>query len=299
MIQQFAILDLFQDYNIPYSTSGPNVTKGWVEIRCPYPFCSDPSAHLGVNLKSGIHNCWVCGSKGGMERLLQLTLNIGYNEAKSIIKKYSFQLIEEQPEEETIRKQKVEFLKGCTKQLPQPHKDYLMKRRFDPEYVQQKYKLWAGWKTGFFAYRIVIPIYKENQLISMTGRTIGDGVTPKYKNLPNDLSITDAKDCCYNIDSVKNKAVLVEGALDVWRIGEGAIGLLGKTITAEQLITIMDKQLQTIYVMFDSDAKKRARETAGMLSSFVKNVEVIEIKKGDPDKLPSKDVDEIKKLLKE
>ena len=57
----FDVISFLEEYNIDYTTSGKNVTSGWVEINCP--FCGDdPSYHMGVNLSSGLYHCWICGA---------------------------------------------------------------------------------------------------------------------------------------------------------------------------------------------------------------------------------------------
>ena len=60
-IRNFDIIAYLENRNIPYKSCGKNVSEGWIGIHCPFPFCSDPSTHLGINLSSKAVNCWICG----------------------------------------------------------------------------------------------------------------------------------------------------------------------------------------------------------------------------------------------
>jgi DNA primase len=293
----FDVISFFEENNVEFHTSGKNVTKGWAEINCP--FCADPSFHLGINLESGLFHCWICGAKGGPSILIKRLLNISYSEAQRIENEFT---LFKSPKEEQSKKivSKVEFPKGVEKDFPLAHKEYLIKRKFDPDYVINKYQLKACLRLGgIFAYRIIIPIIIDNNIVSFTARDITDKAELRYEHLSNEESIIQVKDCLYNIDTVKDKCILVEGVMDVWRIGDSSVAMFGLEYTTKQLNTLFSKELKEVYVMFDSEpqAIRKANKLANTLSTFIPKVSVIELPDGDPADLSEKEVLELRKEI--
>jgi DNA primase len=286
----FNVISFFEENNIEFHTSGKNVTKGWTEINCP--FCSDPSFHLGINLESGLFHCWICGAKGGPSILIKRLLNVSYSEAQRIENEFtSFKKQEQEQNKEIISK--IEFPKGLEKNFPSYHKEYLIKRNFDPDYIINQYQLKACLRLGGdFAYRIIIPIIIDNQIVSYTARDITEKAKYKYKHLSNEKSIIQVKDCLYNIDTVKDKCIIVEGVIDVWRIGDAAIAMFGLEYTIRQLNILFSKELKEAYVMFDSEpqAIRKANKLANTLSTFIPKVSVIELSSGDPADLTTEEI---------
>jgi len=72
---KFDIKKYLEYKDIPYKTGGENVTRGWIEITCILPKCSDHKEHLGINLKSLFYKCWLCGGKGHATHLISLIEN--------------------------------------------------------------------------------------------------------------------------------------------------------------------------------------------------------------------------------
>lgn len=294
------ITSLFTEHNIDFRTSGKNVTSGWVEINCP--FCPDPSYHMGINLSSCLYHCWICGARGGPERLLKELLDISYSSAKKLIQEFDINRTEEIEEKEEV--EEIKYPKGIFNKLPSAHREYLIKRKFDPDLLMKKYKLKACLHTGDdFAYRLIIPIIIDNQVVSYTGRDISGKQKTKYKHLSNDKSIIQVKNCLYNIDTVKDKVLIVEGPMDVWRIGDGCVALFGTEHTLHQLNTLFGKNLKEAYVMFDAETHtiRKAHRLANILSTFVPKVDVLELDgEGalDPAELDENDVLKLRGDLK-
>jgi DNA primase len=289
------IISLLESKNIDYSTSGKNTSRGWVELNCP--FCgNDPSFHLGVNLSSGIFHCWICGAKGGIEKLIQKLLGIPRREAEKIISTHNINFLEQ--EIETKNAKNIVFPKGLEDGIPSIHRNFLRERGFSPNEVIQKYKLKAYHHLGGkWSFRIVIPVLINNQMVSFIARDVTNKQTPKYKNLSNEQSIINIKNCLYNIDSVKKggKVIIVEGVFDQWRVGDGSCALLGTEYTTQQLFLLYQKKLKKAYVMLDADATKKANKLGHMLSTFIPSVEVIEIDKGDPADMSQDEINQFRK----
>lgn len=299
------ITSLLDDNDIEYQTSGKNVTSGWIEIHCP--FCEDegyvdPSFHLGVNISSGLFNCWICEKKGGLEFLVKKLLDISYGEAKKLVKKYRVDFVEDIKEEikEKSIITSVKFPKGVEKTFPELHRNYLIKRNFNPEHLVEKYKLRACYRLGGkFAYRIIIPILVDGVMVSYTARDVTDKQEHRYETLSNELSLINAKDCLYGLDSIRKggKAIIVEGVFDKWRIGEDCCATLGTKYTPKQLHLLYEKKLSHAYVMFDPDAAKKAIKFGHILSTFIKKVEVLELEQGDPAEISDEEVKTLRKEL--
>jgi DNA primase len=104
--------------------------------------------------------------------------------------------------------------------------------------------------------------------------------------------------CVYNLDTVRDIALIVEGAFDVWRFGDGTIGTWGSVFTEEQITEIKDREIKKAVIMYDGEpqAIRQAYKLANKLSVFIPVTEVIELEKGDPDDLPP---ETIKQILEE
>lgn len=290
------IIALLEENDIKYHTGGKNVTSGWVEINCP--FCSDPSYHLGINLTSGFHHCWICGAKGKSERLIQHLLGISYSQAKQIAEDFNTNQNYEEKTKTVVSSIKYPP-KGTEKDFPFAHRQYLQKRNFDPNFLIEKYNIKACLQLGgSLAYRVIIPIVIDKQIVSYTGRDITGEQESKYKHLNNEESIIPVKDCLYNIDTVNNKIVLVEGVMDVWRIGDGCSAMFGMEYTTHQLNILFSKEIKEAYVLFDGEKKaiKKAHKLANTLSTFIPKVHVLELDDGDPADMNE---DEVRKLREE
>lgn len=126
--------------------------------------------------------------------------------------------------------------------LPADHEavDYLfLQRDFDPEYLSERFGV--GYVVNATApecypaaLAIYIPVMQQGRLIGWqtrkpTDKSSGYG---KYFNSPG----WSKASCLYNQDRAANcpVVVLVEGALDVWRVGSAGTATFGKTVSTVQ-----------------------------------------------------------------
>lgn len=84
--------------------------------------------------------------------------------------------------------------------------------------------------------RIIAPIMQHGKMVGWQGRYIGDPpnkYTPKYYTCPG----LPRRLILYNIDRVVGKpfVAIFEGITDVWRLPDYSVGLLGKTMSFEQV----------------------------------------------------------------
>jgi hypothetical protein len=294
----YDVLSFLEDYDIPFQLSGKNVTSGWAEIQCPYENCSDPSKHCGINLQSNLHNCWICGGKGGMEKLVSKILSIPYYSAQNILSKYSatpkFMGVESTNSRDLSKDISLE---AFDIKLPNLHQNYLKTRGFDPGGIQRKYKILSCYQSGDFSYRIIIPIFIEGVAVNFTARDVTSQQSPKYKNLSNEKALIPMKECLYNIDSVFDTVVICEGVTDVWRIGDGSVATMGVEFTSKQLELLSRKRLRNAFVLYDSDAILKAEKLANALSIFIPHTEIVILENGDPGDMKPEEANHLRKEL--
>lgn len=297
----FDTIAFLDEYSIPYVTEGKNTSKGWVGLPCH--FCGDQSDHLGVNLNSGVFSCWRCGERGGPAKLVKTLLDLEWFEAYREVERFSSGLPPKRSEPLSDRRWKDSSLKipaGFTKQFPRMHLEYLAGRGFNPGRLIEDFDLWAVGPAGFFRWRVVAPIKIGGKIVSFVGRDVTGRSESKYLIESTDRALLPRRQLVYNLDRVPNDSCLiVEGPADVWRIGDGAVALLGTKFSPEQAWLLFDRGIRQCSVMFDPEpeAQQSARRLAALLSGVMDRVRVIEKQTdGDPGDMSP---DEVIKLKKE
>ncbi|MDD3752895.1 MAG: hypothetical protein PHS16_03120 [Candidatus Colwellbacteria bacterium] len=293
------IVSILDNLGIEYHLSGKNVSKGWVEIHCPFPYCSDPGHHCGINLQSAKFHCWVCGEKGTFQKLLSKGFDLPYREVKEMIAEFSDDEIFVPQKEETEVTIRDILPKESTKDLPRIHEQYLLKRGFDPEVIKRKYHIRACYRTGDYAYRLIIPVIEEGIVVNFTARDVTNKQEVRYQSCPNEIALSPMKSCIYNIDTISQEKdiIICEGPFDVWRMGDNAIATMGTEFTSAQIALIARKQPRNAFVLFDRTAIRSAKKIAYSLNSICSTVEIISIDKKDPAELTEKEAEEIRKQL--
>lgn len=276
--------------NISYKTQGKNVSHGWIGINCI--FCNDASTHLGINRESGVFTCFKCGTKGFFTRIIQIFDNCSYHKAKSILEKLKTYSNIEEPV--NIFTDKVKIPYGIDDKPSKLHTKYLEERNFDIKKIIKKYKIMFGHVVGEFKHRIIIPFFFNHEIVTFTSRSIFKEAELKYKHLAKHKSVLDAKKTLYNIDTIRDKAIIVEGPLDVWRIGDGAIALSGTNFTTDQLRLLLG--VKTIFILFDQDAINKAYKFSDQL--IANHIEVLHLDKGDPSDMNESEIFHLRKELK-
>jgi len=290
-IQNFDIVSYLQSRGIFYKTSGKNVSSGWVGINCIH--CIDPSTHLGINLSSKIYSCFKCGAKGNVLKLIQEIEGVHYKEALKILGEFEGVFV---PEKVKQYQSKAKLPAEATKEFLSSHLNFLISRKYDPAEVIEKYDLWATGPEGDYRLRIIVPIFMNQRLVSFVGRDITGKQKVAYKNASENYSIKDPKKCLYNADSVlQNKAIVVEGVFDAWRIGAGAVATFGKQYTHEQVLLL--KGLKRVFVLYDADAMDSSEKLSYDLSSVVSDVVVLTLDVGDPDDMTEDDIKHLRKIV--
>lgn len=285
-----------QDNRINFVTEGKNVSStDWIGVSCPFCPEPDPSNHLGINLTTGNISCWRCNTRGAFIKYVIETQHCLYPVAVSILQPYTSRELKSINEENHIIRGNLIVPKIID--LTNIHREYLINRRFNPDELIAEYKIASFPPTNLrFGNRIFIPIYLHKTMVCYTGRTSGDWKeVSKYKNCPNENALVNAKNCTYNLDTVEDTAIVVEGPTDVWRIGKGCVALLGKKYTTEQVLML--SKLKRLFIIFDRDADEEAHKLAYSLTNFIRDIYVYTLGTKDPAELDEKDVKILRKEI--
>lgn len=239
---------------IPYVTTGANIGKGEIGVRCPFCGQADPSEHLAISLDGRGWYCRRNAEHRGIKptRLVAALLGISITEATHIVgdDKDKVPSIEDHAFGDTIggmlRKLMVTVapIKPITfpKSIPllsehsvmaRPISSYLQTRDYDQGEVDDIYRLYRlrGGIAGAFRYRLVFPIEHPEGLVSWTGRTIGK-IEPRYKALSTDpdkakgeqmpVAVLSTHECLWQADVLfrdgGTSLVICEGPMDALRV---------------------------------------------------------------------------------
>lgn len=271
-----------RDYRIEIAPPGhQHCTPGRVQVHCPFCF-GKKNFHLGIHYSNGRIDCWRCGNHKVLDTIQGL-LQCPPNEARQLLGKYSTGPIEE-PSSLSPKKSKsniTEFsLPAGTGPMEYRHKNYLLNRIFDFEKLETLWKLQGTGPYGDYKFRIIIPIFQDEKLVSYQGRDITDRAKLRYKACPRDKELIHHKHCLYGLDNIPRTTVVVcEGVTDVWRLGPGAVATFGITWTKQQLTRL--RKFEQIFIFYDSGkaAQIQAQKMANELSMLNKTVTIVD----DPD----------------
>ncbi len=299
-----SLLEFFEDCGVEVYTTGKNVTAGWCNINCP--FCDDPSNHLGIRYKDLRVSCWKCGGHS-IEDLIIEVAECSYQEAKRLRSTLGAGQVDlssnvEKTASSVFTTKKTLLPPESSIHFPRLHNQYLKSRGFKYRTLIKKYKLQAVHTIGRYKFRIIIPIYMNNKLVSFTSRDVTDEQEPKYLHARPEEVALKAKETIYNYDSLQKgaDAFALEGPVDVWKMGDGSIALLGVRHTETQLKLLMRKEIRTLFIFFDREpqAQRIARRLGRLAAPLVRSVEIVTLQeKEDPGELTFSEVETIKDKL--
>lgn len=283
------------DYNIPIPDTSKNTGRNWINIQCP--FCNDQKNHLGFNTTNNYFHCWKCPDPGFHKIEDVIKKLTPFENIEYILKKYDSYQIYESRIIKKLKKEKVKKIKLPGEKLKLIHKNYLIKRKYNVTSLEQKYKLLGTTHVGKYKYRLVIPIYFDNQLVTFQTRALRKS-SSRYINCDPENEVKAIKHIIYNIDNCKrNYCVLTEGVFKVFRLGDNSCAALGKNYTKIQL-NILAERFKKVYVFFDPD--KYGQDKAIKICNELHNlgVETYNIVNDlAPDDMAQKDADELMKII--
>lgn len=284
------LVSLFNDFHIDYE-----ISQKWINVQCPH--CLDKGKHGGFNINGEYYNCFRCGGHDRNYTLRKL-LNVSRSTFATIAEQYSGKNSFIAKKADFIPVDSVKLPGGALKKI---HIKYLKERGFDYKYLVNKYKLQGTtWLDFGWEYRIIIPIIVNGVVVAFQGRTVIDDKI-RYKTSKNEESIIPAKNTLYNMDNCKGRyAVIVEGAFDAMRIGDGVVATLGTGMTQAQKELIYEKYDEVTF-LFDPEyeAQKRAEEHGNDLAALGVTVNICNMEwEHDPGSLTEEEIKKVRNLLK-
>jgi 5S rRNA maturation endonuclease (ribonuclease M5) len=294
----FNFQQFLEDFNIPIPENNKNTGIGWINIQCP--FCNDDKNHLGFNYEENYFHCWKCsdGLKGGYHPIKEVIEKlVPFENAEEILNKYDTDQIIINKIHKKLNKIKVKSIELPGGKLKPIHKEYLLNRNFDPNYLESKYKLKGTTHLTNYKYRIIIPIYFQNKVVSFQTRSLNN--INRYINCDPDKEIIPIKDVLYNYDNCKKDyCILTEGVFKVFRLGDNSLASLGKNYTKNQIKLLT--RFKIVFIFFDPDlpgqnkAEKLSLELDGL---GIKTYNILHEKA--PDNLTKKEVIIIKSEIED
>lgn len=288
------LLRILTQHHVDIDTT---VNRGWVNVRCPMPSCTDTGKHGGFNLAGGYYHCWKCGSHS-LSVVLRKLLRMPGDQVDALIDENQGRLSALAVlNKKTAAATKIEW---PGKPLNAGEKKYLRGRGFDPKFLAEYYGIAGGGIGGDWRYRILVPIYQDGKLMSFLGRDITGESNMRYKNLQVEKSVRDPKACLYNLDHCTGDHVhVLEGVTDVWRMGDGFVATLGTTVTAGQT-KLLSQRFRKVTFLFDPEpeAQGKARKVGAQLSALGVDVELVDLELPyDPGDLSPEEAYDIRKEL--
>ncbi len=302
VIDLFDVTSYLNARKIDYITQGKDVTTNWIGIRCPY--CDDTGHHLGVNLSSNFISCWRCGAKGSVVKLVQLFDRISFQEALDVLEEYPRPFYQQTVDSsEQIPKRKFhlpnKFSLIQSMNIPSQVKHFIRSRGFDPEtLVSQKELYFADHNSYFYCNRLVIPIFMNRKMVSFVARDVTGRARQPYLNCSIKQSSTAVKETLYGFDEATPGSciVVVEGILDQWKLGVGAVATYGTQWTAAQVELLKSLKPSKVFILFDNEPEAQRSALRLARTIWFSDVEVLTLEgRKDPGELSLKEGEEVMK----
>lgn len=287
-------IQICEKYRIPFRTTGDHTSRGWVQVDCPYCGPGTGKFHLGYNIRGGRFNCWNCGKKLRNETFQMLT-----NLPPALLKQLLADLPKQIAETGVLQASgKLRLPRGVVP-LQKPHKRYLASRGHDWRVIRDVWNVQCTDHSSHrLPWRLFIPFEYNHKTVSWTTRTISTNPdTLRYITATREEEAIFHKHLLYGYDHAAHVVIIVEGVFDVWRIGPGAVGILGTRVSREQLQLLSNFAVR--YICFDTGAERYAERLAEQLRLFPGETHVIWLEDSkDPDSASPNEIRQLRKLLK-
>ena len=247
------------------------------------PFVSHYKPKLQINMSSQKWHCWVSDQGGHSLYSLFKKINADsryFSELKDIV---FIPTTKDEIESKVIVSLPREYqpLWKSSKSLFYKHALNFLKKRGITKIDLQKYKL-GFCDDGIYSNRVIVPSYDDSGILNyFVGRSfMGDNMKYKNPNVSRDIIPFDW------FIAWSYPIVLCEGVFDAMSIRTNAIPMLSKKPSKSLLRKIFEKQVKTIYIALDNDAKKDAYNLSEFFKDFGIDSKVVNLPKNeDPNDL--------------
>jgi len=261
--QKIDLESFLQQHNIPIAPPNHHhVTQGWIGVDCPY--CAKSSKfRMGFLPSDRRCNCWVCGNQNPIKALAEVC-KISEKESAGF-----WGNVDYIPSRKSEHTGKLKLPRNIKYDLLPAHEDYLQERGFDPNTIS---KLWGIGCIGpalNLQWRIFIPVHDiYGTVVSWTTRSISDAVKIRYMSAPPDSEWLPLKSVLYGAHLARHIIFLVEGPLDAWAIGPGAVATCGVGFSPEQMAEMTKYPCRVICYDSEPQAQRKATQLCNHLSAF-------------------------------
>ena len=247
--------DVLTNHNVPFKRHGEHhhSRPGWVSVDCPN--CSPASQHyrLGFHLASGRAHCWACGRIDAA----QAVATICHVKLHLAIELLGAQRTAPQS---TPVASAAGVLRRPNNIRPMGtlHRSYLRARGFDPDEIARIWEVEGIEMAPRLQWRLFIPIFDRNGYeVSWTTRAISTEVERRYISAELSEEVIPHKSLLYGAHLAGQSIIVVEGPVDAWAIGPGAVATFGLSVNRSQLNEIAKYPRRTI--CFDTEPAAQAR----------------------------------------
>ncbi len=269
-----------------------------VSVNCKWCRPRDYKKKLTINGSSGLWHCWSCSEKGNFSKFCKEYSKNALSIAEFITEQTTtFTQNVRIISNDLLYPEHFRFLSDSLKSLKaKKYFAYLYNRGLtieDINYYRIGYCI-----EGKYADRIVVPVYKRDDLVSFIARAITPEKKPKVLTpaaLPGSHGV---KDFIYNLDRAKDTKVLLigEGVFDAISLGISGVCLFGKEATPIQLAQIINAKPRRVIICLDGDAYKYSIKLADKLLLHIPDIRVCNFpEKEDPSSLGP----EVQKYIKD
>lgn len=263
-----------------------HTTKDNYSFICPFCCWKNPKLEVKMLTDANGENpwaCWRCGQKGKKIRNLLRKINLSREEAQEVLKYIkkdsSYQYVP--TKEVSIPKEFVSLIGDNFPKygLANKAKNYLYDRGVTKEDII-KYNI-GYCESGTYAGRVIIPSYDSKGFLNyFVSRSFEDA----YKKY---LLPDASRDIIFfeNLINWNVPIILVEGVFDAMAVKRNVIPLLGKSITKNLMIKIIESSSNDIYIALDNDALDKALDHCKKFLDMGKRVFLVDMYEKDPSEM--------------
>lgn len=285
--------ELLQKLNVEFVREGEHhhARPGWIQLDCPFCGSGSRKFHMGYSMSGNFCNCWKCGGHSLVNVLVQITSK-PVGECKKLLGG-----LEHVHTQERVHTGKLVVPKGVGELLP-IHRKYLKERGFtDLDELQRLWKVQGIGLSARLSWRLFIPIHYKREVVSWTTRAVRKDVELRYISAGSEEEAVPHKSILYGADHVKHVAVLVEGPIDCWKIGPGAVATCGTGYSRAQLDKLSKYPVRAVCYDNEPIAQKRARDIVNMLSAFPGETYNIQLDAKDAGEASEKEIKKLRRAV--
>jgi hypothetical protein len=179
------------------------------------------------------------------------------------------------------------------------HRRFLRQRGFDPKLIAEEWGVEGiNERGGRYAWKLYVPILLGVNVVSWTTRAVSDGDPRRYDAAPDDREAYPAKRLLYGEHKCGHSVVVVEGPLDVWAVGPGAVCTLGTAYSRAQLLRLAKFPRRVVCFDAEPAAQAVARRLVRDLEVFEGETVNVVLETGkDPSRCSRKELTRLRRMV--